>query len=140
MNGKRAQKKAYRVTIGGHLEPSTSWRRPSRRVLGSSWKRLVLAGTRAASYAAARLTRASVGVLMLMRFGTFQDVQNNHKGTHRRPKPFRGTSRTTEVLEKTFEKSLGIIPETSCTIKNTYSELRRFAAHSREASKKIKID
>ena len=28
--------------MGGHLEPSTSWRRPSRRVLGSSWKHLVL--------------------------------------------------------------------------------------------------
>ena len=48
--------------MGGHLEPSTSWRRPSRRVLGSSWNHLVLSRTCAASYAASRLTRASVGV------------------------------------------------------------------------------
>ena len=43
-----------------------------------------------------------------------------------------GTSRTIDVLKKSFEKSLGIILETSCAIGNTYSELRRFAAHSRE--------
>ena len=41
-----------------------------------------------------------------------------------------GTSRT--IDEKIFEKSLGIILETPCTAGNTYSELRRFAAHSRE--------
>ena len=43
-----------------------------------------------------------------------------------------GTSRTIDVLKKSFEKSLGIILETSCAIGYTYSELRRSAAHSRE--------
>ena len=43
-----------------------------------------------------------------------------------------GTSRTIDASEKTFEKSLGVILETSCTSEDTYSELRRFAAHSRE--------
>ena len=53
----------------------------------------------------------------------FEESPTQHHG---------GTSRTIDVLEKTFEKSLGIILETSCTVGNTYSELRRFAAHSRE--------
>ena len=60
--------------MGGHLEPSTFGRRSSRRVLESSWEHLVLLGTRTASCAASRLTRASVGVLMLMCLVAFQGV------------------------------------------------------------------
>jgi hypothetical protein len=86
--GKEREARKRRTTrhyTGGYLEPSMSWSRPSRRVLGSSWKHLVLVGTHTASYAASRLTRASVGVLMLMRLGTFQDVPRYPQGPPKTP-------------------------------------------------------